>query len=263
MTHTQRLLALSLAALGLSGTGLYADAKADAIIRASLDRKVPRDTTAVATMNIVDRTGVTKVRKLKEVNKETPEGTKAFVEFIEPADVNGTKFLTVSKAGAETDQRIYLPALKKVRKISASGKDADFLGSDLNYFDMEKRYFQDGTYTLLADNETLPEPQFAGMKFAKIATVFKAANAPYSKAITWINLADDLPYKVECYDKKDDGLLKTITMDEVKVLKGYPMTLKTTIVNVKRGSRTEMIMSNVAVDTGVKDSEVSIKRLEQ
>jgi hypothetical protein len=214
-------------------------------------------------MNITDRTGVVKVRKLKEVTKEAADGTRAFVEFLSPADVTGTKFLTVSKKGADTDQRIYLPALKKVRKISASGKDADFLGSDLCYFDMEKRYFDDGTYTLLAENEVLPEPQFAGLKFAKISTVYKVANAPYSKAITWINLDNNLPYKVECYDKKDDALLKTITMDEVKTIKGYPMTLKTTIVNVKRGSKTEMLMTDVSVDTGVKDSDVGIKRLEE
>ena len=263
MNRFRHLSLIGLLAAGLSSTGAYADVKADEIIKASLDRKSPTDMMAISTMNITDRTGVVKVRKLKEVTKETAEGTKAYIEFVEPADVNGTKFLTVSRKGAETDQRIYLPALKKIRKISASGKDADFLGSDLCYFDMEKRYFEDGPYTLLAEGDTLPEPQFAGMQFAKISTVYKVANAPYSKAVAWYNTENMLPYKVECYDKKDDSLLKTITMDEVKTIKGYPMTMKTTIVNIKKGSKTEMLMTDVALDAGVKDSEVSLKRLEQ
>lgn len=263
MNRFLRLTVIGMLAYGSATAGLFADTRADEIIKATLDRKTPGDTIATSTMTITDRTGVVKIRKLKEVSKETSEGTKAYVEFVEPADVNGTKFLTVSKKGAETDQRLYLPALKKIRKISSSSKDAEFLGSDLCYFDMEKRYFEDGVYTLPAEGETLPESAFAGMKFAKIGTTFKASNAPYSKTITWVNLADYLPYKTECYDKKDGSLLKTITLDEVKVIKGYAMTTKTTIVNHKKGSKTEMTLADIAVDTGVKDSEVSLKRLEQ
>jgi len=263
MNRTVRLAIVGLLACSSASAGLFADARADEIIKASLDQKAPNDNIGTSTMIITDRSGVTKVRKLKQVSKETAEGTKAYVEFVEPADVSGTKFLTVSKKGAETDQRLYLPALKKIRKISSSSKDADFLGSDLCYFDMEKHYFEDGSYTLLADNETLPEPAFAGMKFAKISTTFKASNAPYSKTVSWINTADYIPYKTECYDKKDGALLKTITIDEVKIIKGYSIGAKTTIVNSKKGSKTEMTLANIAVDTGVKDSEVSLKRLEQ
>jgi outer membrane lipoprotein-sorting protein len=263
MNRILRLALVGLLAAGSAASGLFADARADEIIKASLDQKAPNDNIGTSTMTITDRSGVVKVRKLKQVSKETAEGTKAYVEFVEPADVNGTKFLTVSKKGAETDQRLYLPALKKIRKISSSSKDAEFLGSDLCYFDMEKRYFEDGVYTLLAEGETLPESAFAGMKFAKISTTFKAANAPYSKTVTWVNLADYIPYKTECYDKKDGGLLKTITIDEVKIIKGYALPTKTTIVNHKKGSKTEMTLADIAVDTGVKDSEVSLKRLEQ
>jgi hypothetical protein len=257
------LTVVGLLAFGSAGVGLFADARADEIIKATLARKAPADTASTSTMTITDRSGVIKVRKLKMVSKETAEGTRGYVEFVEPADVNGTKFLTVSKKGAETDQRLYLPALKKIRKISSSSKDAEFLGSDLSYFDMEKRYFEDGTYTFLSDGETLPEPAFSGMKFAKISTTFKASNAPYSKTIAWINPADSIPYKTECYDKKDDALLKTISVDEVKTIKGYAMTTKTTIVNHKKGSKTEMFLGDIVVDAGVKDSEVSLKRLEQ
>ena len=257
------LTVVGLMAYGSTATGLFAETRADEIVRATLNRKTPGDTIATSIMTITDRTGVAKIRKLKTVSKETAAGTRAYIEFVEPADVNGTKFLTVSKQGAETDQRLYLPALKKIRKISSSSKDAEFLGSDLCYFDMEKRYFEDGTYTLLSDSETLPEPAFSGMTFARISTTYKAANAPYSKTISWINLADNIPYKTECYDKKDDALLKTITIDEVKTIKGYAMMTRTTIVNHKKGSRTVLTLADIAVDTGVKDSEVSLKRLEQ
>jgi len=248
----------------LLAAGLFADARGDEIAKAYLEKKTPQDSFAVATMTITDRSGVVKTRKLKMVSKDISDGsTKAYVEFVEPADVNGTKFLTVSRQGAETDQRLYLPALKKIRKISSSSKDGEFVGSDLFYFDMEKRYFEDGNYTFVADNETLPDAAFSGMKFSKIAVTFKNPNAPYSKSVIWINPQDNIPYKAECYDKKDDALLKTITIDEVKVIKNYSIPTKETITNYKKGSHTVMVMGSMQVDSGVKDSEVSIKRLEQ
>lgn len=242
-------------------TGVFADPQADQIVRLALERKTPQDMTSVSTMTITDRTGVVKVRKLKSVSKETPEGTKAYTEFLEPADVVGTKFLTLSKKGAEDDQRIYLPALKKVRRISSSSKDGEFMGSDLNYFDMEKRYFEDGTYTLLGTDETLDA--VPGVKLAKITTVYKDPNAPYSKAVSWIDPSTGIAYRSEMYDKKDGALLKTVIVSETKVVKGYLLITKSTISNVKKGSQTVSDLGDVSVDVGVKDADVSLKRLEQ
>jgi hypothetical protein len=251
------------AALVISSIAVFADPRADEIIKAMLDQKSPSDMTSVSTMTITDRSGVVKTRKMRQVSKETAEGTKAFVEFVEPADVNGTKFLTISKRGADSDQRMYLPALKKIRKISSSSKDGDFLGSDLNYFDMEKRYFEDGTYTMLGENETLDRPGLDDKKFAKIQTVFKDPDCPYSKTISWIDASSGIAYKTECYDKKDGALLKSITIDEVRTVKGYTFMTKSTFVNNKKGSKTVTSLEDITVDTGIKDSAVSLKRLEQ
>lgn len=245
----------------LAAAPAFADAKADEIVKIGLERKTPQDMTAVNTMTVTDRTGAVKVRKMKVVSKETAEGSKGFTEFVEPADVSGTKFLTVSKKGAASDQRIYLPALKKVRKISSGSKDGEFMGSDLNYFDMEKRYFEDGSYTLLSEGESLDNAP--GLKLAKIQTVFKDANAPYAKSVTWVDPATGVAYRADLYDKKDGALLKVITIDELKTVKGYLLIVKSTIANVKKGSKTVTAMSDIAVDTGVRDADVSIKRLEQ
>ncbi len=249
--------------MGFLATNVFADAKGDEIAHKYFDQKTPKDTTSVVTMEIKDRAGVIKTRKLKMVMKDSPEGKKSFVEFVEPADVNGTKFLTITHRGAEDDQRLYLPALKKIRKISSSSKDGEFVGSDLFYFDMEQRFFEDGTYTFLGENETLSEPALAEMKFWKISMNFISPNAPYVKAIMWINMQDLVAYKTEYYDKKDGALLKTIVMDETKVLKGYTMPTQTTVTNLKKGSQTQMVLGDLGVDVGVKDSEISVKRLEE
>ena len=128
---------------------------------------------------------------------------------------------------------------------------------------MEQRFFEDGTYALLGENETLSEPALAGMKFWKLSMTFVSPNAPYVKAIMWINMQDLAVYKTEYYDKKDGALLKTMVVDEVKVLKGYTTPVRTTVTNLKKGSQTQMILGDLDVDVGVKDSEISVKRLEE
>jgi hypothetical protein len=70
-------------------------------------------------------------------------------------------------------------------------------------------------------------------------------------------------YRTECYDKKDGALLKTITIDEIQTIKGYTFMTKSTFVNNKKGSKTVTSLENITPDTGVKDSAVSVKRLEQ
>jgi hypothetical protein len=253
---------LLILALALVATGLFADPQADSLMKKSLGLPSPQDLTATSTMTITDRNGVVKVRKMAEVSKETAEGTKSFSEFLEPADVNGTKFLTVSKKGSDTDQRIYLPALKKVRKISSSGKDGDFMGSDLNYFDMEKHEFEDAAYTLASAEETLDLPAAQGLKLAKVVSTPTEKGAPYSKTITWIDANTGLSYKTECYDK-NGSLLKVITIDAYKTIKTFNFPVKTTVKNIQKGSTTVMTLENIVVESGVKDSDVSVKRLEQ
>jgi hypothetical protein len=254
---------VSLCLVSVLAFSAFADAKGDEIAHKFYDQKTPKDMISTASMVITDRSGITKARKLKMVMKDTAEGKKSYAEFIEPADVNGTKFLTVSKRGMETDQRLYLPAMKKVRKISSSSKDGEFVGSDLFYFDMEERFFEDATYTFLGENETLAGSAYAGMKFWKIAMTFTSPNAPYSKAIMWINMNDLAMYRSEAYDKKDGTLLKTIELNETKNIKGYTIGVKTTVSNIKKGSHTIMTLSNLDADIGVKDGDVSVKRLEQ
>jgi hypothetical protein len=242
---------------------VFADARGEEIAKTYIDMKAPTDTSATMVMTITDRGGVVKTRKMKMVTKETSQGTKSFMEFIEPADVKGTKFLTVSKQGVDADQRLYLPAMKKVRKISSSSKDSEFVGSDFYFFDMQKHYLNEAEYTFVADGETLPGDAFAGMKFSKISVVFKDKTVPYAKCVVWVDMATNIMRKTECYDKKDGALLKVISVDEIKAIKGYLLPISTTVSNVKKGSSTQLSMRDLLVDTGIKDSEVGVERLER
>jgi len=248
--------------VGFSAT-VTADAKGDDIATKYFARVKAADTASNAVMTLIDKSGNKKVRELDMSTKDSPAGMFSFVNFTKPADVAGTKFLTTPLKDGGTEQRLYLPALKKTRKIASSDKSGEFVNSDLYYYDMEDRKFADSTYSFLAEGETLTDKAFAGLKFYKIEVVAKADNAPYSKSIFWIGMDDMQAYKIEAYDKSGGALLKTFLFVKFDDQKGVKTPVQTMVTNHKKGTRTLLQLNNLKVNSALKDEVFSIKNLEQ
>lgn len=254
------LLALALA-LGLT-TAVEADARGDEIAAQYYGHAKPTDTVANAVMTLVDKSGNKKVRELDMYTKDSAAGAFSFIEFKKPADVAGTKFLTTPLKDGGSEQRLYLPALKKTRKIASSDKSSEFVGSDLTYYDMEDRKLGDSTYTLLDENVTLADKSFEGMSFYKLEVKAKDADSPYAKSLIYINKDDLYAYKVEVFDKKGGALWKTIVFVKYEDQKGVKMPVQTMVTNHKKGSKTLLQLNNLKINTGLKDEIFSVKNLE-
>jgi hypothetical protein len=241
----------------------FADAKGDEIAKAYFGLSKAADTEANATMTLIDKSGGKKIRKLEINYRETAAGKDAYLVFSSPADVAGTKFLTVSHKGADSEQRLYLPALKKTRKISSSGKDGAFVNSDFYFYDLEDRQLGDNTYTFIAGDLTIADKAFDGMKFDKVEMKPVDASSPYSKTVAYANQADHFIYKLECYDKKDGSLLKTFLFVKVENLKGHLVPTQTLVSNSKTGTKTLLALEDVKVDVGAQPELFSEKNLEK
>jgi len=256
----RQIIAGLLATLTLSA---FADTKGDEIAKAYFGLSKAADTKANATMTLIDKSGAKKVRQLEINYLETSEGKNAYLVFSAPADVAGTKFLTIAHKDADSEQRLYLPALKKTRKIASSGNEGAFVNSDFSFYDLEDLRLADNTYTFLAGDVTIDDKAFAGMKFDKIEMKSIKADCPYSKAIAYVNQADHFVYKLECYDKKDGALLKTILFVKVENFKGHLIPTQTLVSNNKAGTKTLLAMANVQVDFGISRELFSEQNLEK
>ncbi len=241
----------------------FADPKGEEIARKYFDLKKAEDTKATAVMTLIDKSGGRKIRTLEMYSQESKEGKNTYFVFSQPADVAGTKFLTLSHQGSDSEQRLYLPALKKVRRISSSGKDGEFVNSDFFFYDLEERYFEDNAYTYISENETIADKAFDGMKFYKIELKPKDISAPYSRSIAYFNMTDNFLYKMECFDKKDDALLKTILFVKVENMGGVLISTQIIAVNNKKGTKTLLALNDVRINSGLKAELFSVKNLEQ
>ena len=137
-------------------------------------------------MILIDKKGKKRIRKLKTFGGKKDKDTLSLMFFLSPADVKNTGFLTYdyNESGKDDDQWLYLPALRKTKRIAAGDKSGSFMGSDLNYSDMTTPDLDLYDYTLMKETEV------RGKKVWQIKAVPKnkdeAEKSGYSKSVIFI-----------------------------------------------------------------------------
>ena len=137
-------------------------------------------------MILIDKKGKKRGRKLKTFGRKKDKDTLSLMFFLSPADVKNTGFLTYdyNESGKDDDQWLYLPALRKTKRIAAGDKSGSFMGSDLNYSDMTTPDLDLYDYTLMKETEV------RGNKVWQIKAVPKskdeAKKSGYSKSVIFI-----------------------------------------------------------------------------
>ncbi len=131
------------------------DPKAREIMQKVEDRDDGDNMTSDMEMILIDKHKKKRVRKIMTYGKDKGEDDWKLMFFKHPADVKDTGFLTYDydEYGKDDDQWLYLPALRKTKRIASSDKDGSFMGSDLNYSDMTSRDLEDYDYKILKEDE--------------------------------------------------------------------------------------------------------------
>jgi len=185
------------------------------------------------------------------------DGDKSLTIFDSPADVKGTAFLSYTHATKPDDQWLYLPALKRVKRIASKNKSGPFMGSEFAFEDMSSQEVAKYTYKWLRDEkldgkdvyvvERYPVDRYSG----------------YTRQIVWGDKNMYQPLKVEFYDRKN-SLLKTLTLHGYRqYLDRYWRPERLVMVNHQNGKSTELIFRNYRFRTGLTERDFdrnSLKR---
>jgi outer membrane lipoprotein-sorting protein len=170
--------------------------------------------------------------------------------FLSPADVKNTSFMNWSydEEGKDDDQWIYLPALKKTKRISSDSKSDYFMGSDFTYDDLGDRHPTQDTHKILRE-ETVD-----GKDCYVIESVPKDDDYMYSKTITWIIKDKWVGVKKEFYDE-DDDLLKILSIKNTEEIKGFLIITNSVMNNIQKKHKTVIKLTNVKINTGISKSK--------
>lgn len=236
------------------GLGIYANVSAQElngkqIIEKVYNRPAPPEQTALLTMTLTNRSGSERVRTIKQFTKDLGKVEKSIMFFQAPADIKNTSFMnwTYEDDNKSDDQWIYLPALKKTKRISSDSKSDYFMGSDFTYDDLGDRKLEDDTHRLIGE-ETID-----GKECYVVESVSNDEEYMYSKTKTWIIKEHFIGFKKEFYDE-DGDLLKVLHIKEYKDFDGFLIINLSEMVNVQKNHRTTMDLSNINITDKLKES---------
>jgi len=186
-------------------------------------------------MTLTNQQGEKSIRSLRVQSMEDNikgNGDKSLIVFEEPYDVKGTAFLSYSRTITPDEQWLYLPALKRVKRISSSNKSGPFMGSqfayeDLTSFDVEKYNYKYLRNETMDNRETFVVDTYPKYKYSG-----------YTHQVVWIDAERYIPLKIEYYDRKN-SLLKTLKFDQYeKYMNKYWRAREQSMENHQNGKTT-------------------------
>jgi len=241
----------------LAGAAFLYAQDAASIVHSSRNRIQSKTISSRSRMVITAKNGSTTERLIDQYSKDGPNGGRTVIVFQRPANVAGTRFLTMDTASGGTDQWIYLPELKKVRRIAASEGGGSFMGTDFSYDDISAV----DRAASLDDHTLLREEAFNGKACYVIQSIPKDKSFQYSKMVSWIEKDRLLNYKTELYNKKGE-MIKTMEMSAFKDVQGRLTPTQTKISTVGAGTFTTIFMDIIKYDDPIPESVFSIAYLE-
>ena len=208
------------------------------------------DNSADMLMVLKNQQGQSSIREVKiKTLEQLNDGDKSLTNFNMPKDVKGTSFLSYSHPVKSDDQWLYLPALKRIKRISSSNKSGPFMGSEFAFEDISSFEVPKYSYTYLKDELLNGQDTFV----VEQDPVDK--NSGYTRRVVWVDKAEYRIQKIDFYDRKN-MLLKTLTYTNYQqYLNQYWRADTMSMVNHQNGKSTELQWSNYAFKVGLKESD--------
>jgi outer membrane lipoprotein-sorting protein len=219
-----------IAAFALAAAGLWGITP-DEIVAKMRDQNKHDSTQARIQADILEKGGTASERLIDEYSITKGGLRRVVAVFQKPASVKDTRFLIVENSGREDDRWIYLPTLRKVRRIAASEGGTSFIG-EFTYDDLSIRDAGMDVHTLLREESLGGEGVYVVQSLPK-----DPSSSQYGKTVTFVSKEKWLPLRIELYDKRG-SLLKVGEVQDSKQVQGAWSIMKLRMGNVQTGNST-------------------------
>jgi outer membrane lipoprotein-sorting protein len=201
--------------------------------------------------------GQESTRALRIATLEKPDetvGDKSLVVFDTPRDIEGTALLSHARILDPDDQWLYLPALKRVKRISSSNKSGPFVGSEFAFEDFTAIELNKFDYTYVG------EMPCGDLTCDVLERTPRYENSGYTKQVAWVDQADFQIRKVEFYDRRGD-LLKVLELSDYRDYDGFWRAHRLSMSNVQTNKQTDLIYGDYTFSTGLAENDFVKGRL--
>lgn len=239
----------------------------DDIIDTTLERTEFIGTESIRRLIIRDNRGNKKERKIAQITKlyQDKEGTqKSLMRFLTPADVKGSGFLNYDyKSDKDNDQWLYLPSLRKVRKIVSSEKSNSFMGSEFTYADISRLKKIDFNFKLISEKKINGELCWEIEE--RPVSEDKEDEYGFYRKVVYISKTDFVIRKAEIYDLDDELYKEMIIKNIFELDKENSKFVPTHIVitNLENNRVSELITDKIVLNKNVKDDYFTFRYLQR
>ena len=219
------------------------------------DKLIPKDLSNKTTMVLTNSKN--KIRESSMISKSIDGNKKQIIWFLNPKDDRGVSFLKIEHEDKNDEMRMWLPAFKKVRRISSKKKGDAFMGSDLSYEDLSSRNLNEHDYNRLEDTLIDGKGYYVLEVIPK-----KEVKSSYSKHISWIQKETLSVLKEKSFDNK--GILKKEKDFEYQKIESYYIVSRVFVKDVQSNHSTEITFSDILIDSGIESNlfhEKNLKRI--
>jgi hypothetical protein len=215
-------------------------------------------------MILIDQNDYERRRAIKMFSKDKGKDTQRLQFFLAPADVKGTGFLTYDYYGGEKDddQWLYLPDLRKTKRIASSDKSSSFMGSDFSYADMTRRVLDEWNYTFLKE-DTVDDAKVWLVEAVPITKEVENRYG-YEKSIVYVR-QDNFMVIRAIHVLNSGGRVKYMEVKKIDKIDGIWVAVETwmkTTRNKRTLHRTILKMDNVMFNQDLEESFFSVRQLE-
>jgi hypothetical protein len=206
-------------------------------------------------MNLIEPNGKTKERAMDVIGRRKDGLFQSLVRFVAPQDIAGTAFLMLEKNKTDSEQYIYLPGLKRTRRIVGREREGSFMGSDFTYADMQR------VESRFAKNVRLPDEKIGGDDCYVIeSTISPEAKIAYGKVVTWVRKSDYIALRTRFLDRSGK-LVKTLYSRRVKTIDGKPVVVESRMQSANNHA-TELFIDSIERKDDLSDTNFTPAALE-
>jgi hypothetical protein len=238
---------------------------ADEIAKQVDERDVGDKSISTMEMILVDKNGNNRVRKMKTYSMDKDQDTQSVIFFLSPADVRNTAFLTYDYADSDRDddQWLYLPALKKTKRIASSDKSSSFMGSDFTYSDMTSRDVNDFTYRIAKETEVRNHKVWVMESIPKSQKTIDETG--YTKSYMYVR-QDNFVVVRALHILKDGGKKKYLDVKKLEKIDGIWVAVEVEMKTTKDKHtlhKTILKLDNVKFNQDLDNSFFTVRRIEK
>jgi len=241
----------------------FAGLTANEIMKANNQQIKVADETVVIDMTLINKRGKERKRVITlSTQTNSKDEQNSLIKFNSPKNISGTGLLTLEHTDADDDQWLYLPALKRSRRISSANQTDAFMGTDFTYEDLSTEDLSAFKYTLMGEEDL--DNQSSYLIKAEPINEEEAQDSGYNYRLLWVRKSDFIVSQIKYFDKQGK-LSKILTAKDIKPIPNTPVSRARLVVmkNLNTQHSTELKYKNFEINQGKTDNEFTMRSLER